>query len=114
MLMKAYTSIADEPQRAALAADILKAIAHPLRLRLIAVLAEGPTCVGTLAERLEAKQPIVSQQLRILRMQGLVDAEPKEGLVVYRLVQKELKKLLRCMNDCCPAVSEPPQRERTR
>jgi ArsR family transcriptional regulator len=110
--MKAYTSIADKPQRAALAADILKAIAHPLRLRLIAVLAEAPTCVGALADRLDAKQPIVSQQLRILRMQGLVDAEPKDGLVVYRLVQMELKKLLRCMNDCCATVSGPPQRER--
>jgi len=92
--------LASEQQMATRAADILKAVAHPLRLQIVAILCEHDVCVGDLAERLGVKQPIVSQQLRILRMRGLAEPRRKNGLSMYRLMQPHLKQLIRCMNKC--------------
>ena len=77
-------------------ANLLKALGHPLRLRIAALLDQGPLHVGAMAERLGAPQAIVSQQLRILRMSGLV-AVTRGGQAVYRLARPEVAKLLRCM-----------------
>jgi ArsR family transcriptional regulator len=85
---------------AKLAADLLKAVAHPLRLRIVAVLASGDEHVGALAERLGVTQPIVSQQLRILRMRGLVDFTRENGFAVYRLAEPHLRDLVQCMESC--------------
>lgn len=82
------------------AAEILKAIAHPLRLRIVAALAGGDSPVGALAERLGVKQPILSQQLRILRMRGLVEFSRSNGQAVYRLSEPHLNRMLRCVEGC--------------
>jgi ArsR family transcriptional regulator len=82
------------------AADVLKAIAHPLRLQIVAVLCEKEEHVNGLSERLGAPQSIVSQQLRILRMRGLVSPTRKNGHSVYRLMEPSLKKVVRCMELC--------------
>jgi DNA-binding transcriptional ArsR family regulator len=84
------------------AAQILKAIAHPIRLGVVAVLVrEGPTNVGGLAERLDIKQPIVSQQLRILRVHRLVGVTRENGYATYRVVEPHLEQLISCMESCC-------------
>ena len=82
------------------AAEVLKAIAHPLRLRIVAVLCERSEHVNGLAERLQVPQSIVSQQLRILRMRGLVASSRENGLSVYRLAEPNLKKIVNCMEMC--------------
>ncbi len=88
------------PSHAEYVAEVLKAVAHPLRLRLVAALVERPEHVSALAERLDAPQPIVSQQLRILRMRGLVDVTRAGGHAVYRLAEPRLRDLVRCMERC--------------
>ena len=94
--------------RAAALAEVLKAVAHPLRLRLVALLSHRPHCVSELAEALGAKQAIVSQQLRILRMHRLVTAEHREGRVVYHLHEPQLSHLVDCMEHCAvPAAQRP-------
>ena len=80
---------------------VLKAIAHPLRLRIIAILCQAEQNVSELADALDANQAIVSQQLRILRMSGLVETNRQEGFAVYRLAEPNLKKLIRCVGECC-------------
>ena len=82
------------------ASDVLKAIAHPLRLRIVALLCERSEHVNGLAERLQVPQSIVSQQLRILRMRGLVASSRENGLSVYRLAEPNLKKVVSCMEIC--------------
>ncbi len=81
--------------------EILKAIAHPVRLRIVASLCEGDAHVSALAETLQLNQAIVSQQLRILRMSGLVEATREGGFAVYRLTEPHLKDLIGCMERCC-------------
>ena len=98
--------VVDQPELAERAAEMLKAIAHPLRLRIVAALTEGDAHVGALAERLDVKQPILSQQLRILRMRGLVQAARENGLAVYRLTQPHLVDMLGCVQSCLRVESE--------
>ena len=89
-----------QPERAEHLADMLKAIAHPLRLRLVALLVERDHCVTELAERLGVDQAIASQQLRILRMRGLVAVSRSDGFANYRLAEPRLINLLDCLEGC--------------
>jgi ArsR family transcriptional regulator len=92
--------ISKDASRADHVAEVLKAVAHPLRLRIVASLCEGEAHVGALAEKLGASQAIVSQQLRILRSHGLVAATRGGGFARYRLVEQNLRGLVRCMENC--------------
>ena len=92
--------VADDRARARFLADVLKALAHPDRLRIVAVLCEGDTNVIGLAERLELGQAIVSQHLRILRLAGLVAAERRAGHALYGLARPRLRELVACLDQC--------------
>jgi DNA-binding transcriptional ArsR family regulator len=92
--------ISQDAGRAAHLAELLKAVAHPLRLRIVAILVDGDANVTELAQRLGATQPIVSQQLRILRSHGLVAADRRDGFATYRLVERNLEGLVACMERC--------------
>ncbi len=80
---------------------VLKAIAHPMRLRIVAILCNEEQHVSALSETLGVNQAIVSQQLRILRMSGLVEATRKDGFAVYRLAEPRIKTLIQCVEKCC-------------
>jgi DNA-binding transcriptional ArsR family regulator len=62
-------------------AQFFRAMAHPTRIRILEILARGGRTVQELQEALTLEQPIVSQQLAVLRNQGIVSAQ-KEGLSV--------------------------------
>jgi DNA-binding transcriptional ArsR family regulator len=91
---------ADDADQSEHLAGILKALAHPARLRIVAALREGPENVGALAERIGVEPAIVSQQLRILRMGGLVESERSEGFALYRLAEPRLTDLVLCLEKC--------------
>jgi ArsR family transcriptional regulator len=82
------------------AAELLKAVAHPLRLGIVAILCDGEQKVCDLAEILKTNQSIVSQHLRILRMRKLVGATRKNGFSLYRLIEPHLKEMVSCLQDC--------------
>lgn len=82
------------------AADVLKAVGHPVRLRLIALLCDGDRNVTELASLLDLKQSIVSQQLAILRRERLVAAERAGGMSVYHLTEPHLRDMVRCLESC--------------
>jgi DNA-binding transcriptional ArsR family regulator len=70
------------PQLQTLKAEFFRALAHPIRIRLLEVLVSGQErSVQELQRILGIDQPIVSQQLAVLRHQGIVLAR-KEGLSV--------------------------------
>jgi DNA-binding transcriptional ArsR family regulator len=87
-------------ERAEHCAEVLKAVAHPLRLRIVAILCRGDEHVNALAEELDAPQAIVSQQLRILRMNGLVESRRRDGFARYRLLEPALRDLVGCIERC--------------
>jgi len=85
---------------AARASEMIKAVGHPIRLRIIALLCESEQHVSALAQRLEAKQSIVSQQLRILRSHSLVDVVRSNGFAYYRIAEPGLRSLVQCIEGC--------------
>jgi len=60
----------------------LKAVAHPLRLRVLSLLEPGELCVCQIAETLQVPQSSVSEALRELRRAGFV-VERKDGRWVF-------------------------------
>ena len=75
-------------------AQLFRALSHPVRLRIMDILARQEACVCHLTAILDQRQPYVSQQLATLRDAGLV-ADRREGtLIYYRLADEHLAKLL--------------------
>lgn len=72
------------------ATELLKALAHPLRLLLVDLLSDAPRCVHELVTSSDAAQPLVSQHLRILRQAGLVTASRRAREVVYTLADEHV------------------------
>ena len=66
-------------------AQFFRALAHPVRIRLVEVLRQGGRTVQELQDTLSLDQPIVSQQLAVLRNQGIVTAEKLGPSVRYSL-----------------------------
>lgn len=93
-------SLAESARRADQVAEVVKAIAHPMRLRIIALLCRSDRRVRELALVLERSQSAVSQQLRILRMSGLVTTVRENGTAHYTLSEHRLKELVNCLEDC--------------
>jgi ArsR family transcriptional regulator len=62
-------------------AQFFRALAHPTRIRILEILVRGARTVQELQDELALEQPLVSQQLAVLRNQGIVSAR-KEGLSV--------------------------------
>ena len=67
---------------AAAAGQLLKALGNPDRLLLLCQLVSGEMNVGELEERLNIVQPTLSQQLGVLRREGLVDTR-RDGRQIY-------------------------------
>lgn len=63
-------------------AKIFKALAHPLRLKIINKLSDGELCVCKLNEDVEFSQSNLSQHLRILKEAGILNSR-KEGMWMY-------------------------------
>ena len=70
-------------------AQFFRALAHPTRIRMLEILVRGGRTVQELQEELALDQPLVSQQLAVLRNQGIVSAQ-KEGLSVRYAVRDRL------------------------
>ena len=70
-------------------AQFFRALAHPTRIRMLEILVRGGRTVQELQEELALDQPIVSQQLAVLRNQGIVSTQ-KEGLSVRYTVRDPL------------------------
>lgn len=66
-------------------AQMLKALAHPYRIRIVQALEKREQCVHELEHRLQIKQSNLSQHLRILREQGILDCQRRGMIVCYRI-----------------------------
>src|SRR5690349_21788499 len=72
-------------------APLLKAIADPVRLRLLSLVAAhdgGEACVCDLNDAFDLSQPTISHHLKVLHESGLLDRS-KRGVWVYYRVRRE-------------------------
>ena len=79
---------------AARAADLMQSLSNPNRLMLLCLMAEGEESVGVLAERLDLRQTSVSQQLALLRKDGLVKTRRDGQTIYYSLSGDEARRVI--------------------
>ena len=77
-------------------APLLKALADPVRLRLMSLVASHPggeACVCDLADAFELSQPTISHHLKVLHESGLLDREKRGVWAYYRARAQALASL---------------------
>ena len=72
------------------AAELLRALASTVRIRIVLALQQGPRLVGELVSQLDVSQPLVSQHLKVLRSAGVVSSHRLAQAVSYQLVDEHL------------------------
>lgn len=75
-------------------AELFKALAHPARVRVLELLAEGDSTVGELAEQAGLELSHLSQHVTVLRRAGIVDSRRIRTTVVCSLRDPQTAELL--------------------
>ena len=84
----------DASELARFKAEFFKALAHPLRIRIIDALRDGEIGVNDLCERLQVEQSTVSQQLAQLRGRNIVVGRKEGQNVFYSIRDRAIFRLL--------------------
>lgn len=79
------------------AAECLRTLAHPHRLRMVQMLLQGDYTVGELAEACEIPSPMASEHLRLMQRCGFLSSEKDGRSVYYKVVEPHLKNILGCI-----------------
>jgi len=81
--------------------ELLKALAHPARLKIIELLLVGLDLEGCSVNSIQKKigipQSTVSQHLQILRNKGIIDGSKKGLEVCYKVIDKRVIKILQIL-----------------
>ena len=84
-------------EAAAEAARLMKTLANPDRLMLLCQLSQGEMSVGELEASLGIMQPTLSQQLGVLRSEGLVDTRREGKHIYYRVLSPQALAVLQVL-----------------
>lgn len=74
--------------------NYLKALAHPVRLKIAYALLDSEYSVGCLERQVQVQQPTLSQQLTVLREGGLVEARREGKQIFYRIKEAKSAELI--------------------
>jgi ArsR family transcriptional regulator len=80
-------------------AEILKALAHETRLRVICAIGEGERSVLDMAETLGVGQSCLSQHLAKMRNLGILDIRRDANMIYYRIKDKRVLALVGALKD---------------
>jgi len=97
-------------------AEILRIVAHPIRIAILDELSKGVKCVSDLEDFLEISQPNISQHLGLLRRSGIIDYFIDGRLRCYFLKDPFVLDLLEILRkeyheelpgpECCPVTKK--------
>jgi DNA-binding transcriptional ArsR family regulator len=79
------------------AADCLRTLAHPVRLRFVEMLLEGRFTVGELAKASEIPSHSASEHLRLMQRSGLLTSSREGRCTYYEVVDPHLEGIIECM-----------------
>ena len=88
-------------------APLLKALADPVRLRLMSLVAShegGEACVCDLNDAFDLSQPTISHHMKVLHEAGLVDRD-KRGVWVYYRARPQALAAIGALIGCAPLAS---------
>ena len=96
--------------------DILRVIAHPIRIKILEDLTHGVKCVSDFEDSLDISQPNVSQHLTLLRTNGIIDFFVDGRLKCYFLREPLIPDMLELLKkeyeedipapSCCPVTKK--------
>ena len=92
-------NLLDKEEHIETAARALKAIAHPLRLKILCVLGDQEACVQEIVDAVGTSQSNISQHLAILRDKGILSTRKDANRVFYRIGDQRTLKLVGMMRD---------------
>ncbi|WBL72330.1 ArsR/SmtB family transcription factor [Serratia liquefaciens] len=96
-------------QAATQAGALLRTLGNEDRLLLLCQLSQGEMSVGELSQALEIRQPTLSQQLGVLRQEGLVSTRRDGKQIYYAVCDRKALALLNTLYQLyCPAREERP------
>ena len=79
------------------AAECLKVLAHPHRLRMVQMLLTENYTVTELAEACGLPTAMASEHLRLMQRCGFLESEREGRKVYYKVVEPQLQKILQCI-----------------
>jgi len=81
------------------AAECLRTLAHPHRLRIVEMLLRGRYTVGELAEACGIPSHMASEHLRLMQRCGFLDSAREGRTVYYAIVEPHLANIMNCIAD---------------
>lgn len=86
-----------DPAAFALAAECLRTLAHPVRLRMVQLLLHGRYTVGELAEDCNIPSNVASEHLRLMQRCGFFTSERDGRRVYYQVAEPHLQNIMDCV-----------------
>lgn len=96
---KRLVDLTDLQDKACEVSELLKTLAHPMRLMIVCTLIEGEYSVSELEEKLDIHQPNLSQQLTVLREAEIVETRREGKQIYYRLTARKAERLVGALYD---------------
>jgi len=81
------------------AAECLKTLAHPHRLRMVQMLLRGRYTVGELAEACGIPSHMASEHLRLMQRCSLLKSEKQGRKAYYQITESHLQKIMACIEE---------------
>lgn len=88
---------AGDPAAFAQAAECLRILAHPVRLRIVQLLLHGRYTVGELAEDCDVPDNVASEHLRLMQRCGFFTSEREGRRVYYQVCEPHLRNIMDCV-----------------
>ena len=82
-----------------LAAECLRTLSHPVRLRMVQMMLRDRYTVGQLAEAGGVQSHVASEHLRLMQHCGLLTAEREGRRTYYRVAEPQLEKIMACIEE---------------
>jgi DNA-binding transcriptional ArsR family regulator len=79
------------------AAECLKVLAHPHRLRMVQMLLQGHYTVGELAEACDLPSHMASEHLRLMQRCGFMTSDKDGRKAYYRITEPHLANIMACI-----------------
>lgn len=83
------------------AAECMKVMAHPVRLKMVNILMQGEFAVHEIAELCDTSANQACEHLRLLKGHGLLSSERRGRTVYYKILSPRLPRLIACITTNC-------------
>ena len=94
---KSAAKPAGSPEAFAEAAECLKTLAHPVRLRMVQLLLHGRYTVGEIAEDCGIPDNVASEHLRLMQRCGFFSSQRDGRRVFYQVAEPHLENIINCV-----------------